>query len=143
MNKIAIMGTMTKDVQLKYIPSGVAVGNFNIAINQDYKNKDGQKIEKTSFFEVNVMGKQAEIINSYFRKGSRILIDGSLEQQRWVDNDGGKKSKVIIKLEGFTFVDKKSDNADANTQQREQPQQREQQEEIPEMDYDIDDSIPF
>lgn len=108
MNTVSIMGTITKDVEIKHIPSGATIGKFNIAVNQDYKSKDGQKIEKVSFFEVTTFGKQAETVSQYFKKGSRILINGELEQQSW-EKDGQKQSKVIIKMEKFFFVDRKSD----------------------------------
>lgn len=139
MNSVAILGTMTRDVELKYLPSSAAVAKFSIAVNQDYK-KDGQKVEKTSFFEVVSYGKQAEIINQYFGRGSRILINGELEQQTW-EKDGQKQSKVIIKLEKFYFVDKKSSDDRYNTSYKE-PQRQKQEE--PTIDYDdLADSIPF
>ena len=107
MNSVNIIGTMTRDLELKYLPSGVAVGSFAIAVNQDYKKQDGTKVEKTSFFDVKVIGKQSEIINQYFSKGSRIGITGELEQETWKDNQGQNKSRVIIKLDQFSFIDKK------------------------------------
>lgn len=110
MNNVNIIGTMTRDLELKYLPSGVAVGSFAIAVNQDYKKQDGTKVEKTSFFDIKVIGKQSEIINQYFSKGSRIGITGELEQETWKDNQGQNRSKVVIKLEQFSFIDKKSDN---------------------------------
>ena len=110
MNKTVILGTLTKDVELKYIPSEAAIGSFTIANNQDYKTKDGEKVQKTCFVEVVAYGKQAEIVNQYFHKGSRILVEGALEQQTWVDKkDGTNRSKHVIKLEAFHFIDKKSD----------------------------------
>ena len=143
MNSINIIGTMTRDLELKYLPSGVAVGSFAIAVNQDYKDKQGQKVEKTSFFDVKVIGKQSEIINQYFSKGSRIGITGSLEQETWKDNQGQNKSRVIIKLEQFSFIDKKSnDNQGQRSQSQSnyQPKQQHQQE-VPEID--LDDEVPF
>ncbi|MCT7528773.1 single-stranded DNA-binding protein [Aliarcobacter cryaerophilus] len=145
MNSVNIIGTMTRDIELKYLPSGTAVGGLSIAVNQDYKNQQGQKVEKTSFFEVKVIGKQAETINTYFHKGSRIGISGSLEQESWTTNDGQNRSKVVIKLEGFSFIDKKSnDNQSSQSQGNYQPQQRQKQpkqQSIPEID--IDEEIPF
>lgn len=145
MNNINIIGTMVRDLELKYLPSGTAVGSFAIAVNQDYKNQAGQKVEKTSFFDVKVVGKQAETINQYFHKGSRIGITGSLEQETWSAQDGTNRSRVIIKLENFSFIDRKSDNQNSQgqnnqKQQRQQPTQR--NEYVPEFDVD-DESIPF
>lgn len=110
MNNINIIGTMTRDAELKYLPSGLAVATFSIAVNQDYKDKNGQKVEKVSFFNVKVVGKQSEVINQYFSKGSRIGITGELEQERWTAQDGTNRDKTIIKLNQFSFIDKKSEN---------------------------------
>lgn len=145
MNNINIIGTMVRDLELKYLPSGTAVGSFAIAVNQDYKNQAGQKVEKTSFFDVKVIGKQSETINQYFHKGSRIGITGSLEQETWSAQDGTNRSRVIIKLENFSFIDRKSDNQNSQgqnnqKQQRQQPTQR--NEYVPEIDID-DSEVPF
>lgn len=145
MNNINIIGTMVRDLELKYLPSGTAVGSFAIAVNQDYKNQAGQKVEKTSFFDVKVVGKQSETINQYFHKGSRIGITGSLEQETWSAQDGTNRSRVIIKLENFSFIDRKSDNQNSQgqnnqKQQRQQPTQR--NEYVPEIDVDSSE-IPF
>lgn len=136
MNSVNIIGTMTRDVEIKYLTTGTAIGSFAIAVNQDYKDKNGQKVEKTSFFDVKAIGKQAETINQYFHKGSRIGISGSLEQETWSAQDGTNKSRVIIKLEGFSFIDKKS------TTERQEPKIVYQAKEVPDIDLE-DDQVPF
>ncbi len=140
MNSVNIIGTMTRDISLKYLPSGLAVGEFAIAVNQDYKKQDGTKVEKTSFFEVKVMGKQSEIINNFFHKGSRIGINGELDQETWTAQDGGNRSKVVIKLQSFTFIDRKSDNQSQG--QRQEPPVEYQRQGVPDIDIDTE-SIPF
>ena len=142
MNSVNIIGTMTRGIELKYLPSGVAVGSFAIAVNQDYKKQDGTKVEKTSFFDVKVIGKQSEIINQYFSKGSRIGITGELEQETWQDNQGQNKSRVVIKLEQFSFIDKKSNDNQGQRSQTQNNYQPKQQQEIPEINLD-DESVPF
>lgn len=122
MNSVNIIGTMVKDLDLKYLPSGVAAGSVSIAVNQDYKDAQGKKVEKTSFFDVKIIGKQAEIINQYFHKGSRIGVSGSLEQETWKAQDGTNRSRVVIKLESFSFIDKKSnDNQNSQRNMQEPP----------------------
>lgn len=110
MNSINIIGTLTRDIELKYLPSGAAVGTFAIAVNQDYKKQDGTKVEKVSFFDIKMIGKQAEIVNQFFHKGSRIAINGELEQETWTTQDGSNRSRVVIKMKEFSFIDRKSDN---------------------------------
>ena len=123
MNNLQILGTITRDLELRYAQSGSAILNFGIAYNDNWKDANGQKQEKAHFFDVSVFGKQAETINQYFNKGSRILIDGSLDFQSW-EKDGQKHSKVGIKLKGFTFVDKRDNSQGAS--QGQQPLQQNQ-----------------
>ena len=142
MNNVNIIGTMTRSVELKYLNSGIAVGSFAIAVNQDYKKQDGTKVEKTSFFDVKVIGKQSEIISQYFSKGSRIGITGELEQEAWQDNQGQNRSKVVIKLEQFSFIDKKSnDNQGQRGQSQNNYQPKQHQQDVPEID--LDQEVPF
>ena len=159
MNNVNLIGTIGKDIELKYLPSGSAVASFSIAINQDYM-KDGQKVKKTSWIDCSVFGKRAETINQYFNKGSRIGITGELDQQTWTDNQGQNKSKIIVKVNSFDFIDKKSDNHQPQGQNYNQPYQggynhsgngmnqptkqeiNQYQDQLPQIDLD-EDEIPF
>lgn len=106
MNTLQILGTITRDIELKYLANRKAVANFSIAYNKKYTGADGKLVEKVSFFDVSCFGKQAERIDKFFGKGSRILIQGELEQQTWKANDGSNRSKALIRLEKFDFIDK-------------------------------------
>lgn len=123
MNKIIILGTLTRDLELKYTDNGSCIGNFGIATNEKWKNQQGQLQEKAHFFDVSVFGKQAETISKHFHKGSRILIEGALDYQSWQTQTGEKRSKVGIKLQSFTFVDRKSDTQTQPPQPNQPPQQ--------------------
>ncbi len=139
MNCCTLIGRIGKDIELRYLPSGKAVASFSIAVDQSYK-KDGQKVEKTSWFDIAVFN-GAEAINQYFHKGSRIGIVGELEQQTWKDQSGGNRSKVIIKLRSFDFIDSKSNNTQP-TQQRAAPEVKVYNNPLPEVNIS-DDEIPF
>lgn len=142
MNNVNVIGTMTRSLELKYLTTGTPVGSFAIAVNQDYKKQDGTKVEKTSFFDIKVIGKQSEIINQYFSKGSRIGITGELEQETWQDNQGQNRSKVVIKLEQFSFIDRKSnDNQGQKSQTQNNYQPKQQQQDVPEID--LNDEVSF
>lgn len=121
MNSIHILGTITKEPELRYTQSGIAILSFSIAYNEKRKQQDGGYADISHFFDVTALGKKAETINSWFRKGSRILIQGSLDYQSW-EKDGQKKSKVGIKLDDFDFIDKK-DNQSNNGQANQAPNQ--------------------
>lgn len=137
MNNVCILGTLTKDIELKFLVSGSAVANFSIAVNQDYK-KDGETIKKTSFFNCVSFGKQAEILNQYFFKGSRILINGELNQETYQDKEGKNREKITIRINSFDFIDKKDNNSNTQPKQQEYKPQTN----IPEIDID-EGSIPF
>ncbi len=126
MNSVQILGTITRDVELKYTQGGAAIASFGIAYNDKYKKQDGTIEEKAHFFNVTAFGKQGEIVSQFFHKGSRIIIEGSLDFQSWTDQQGVKKSTVGIKMKGFSFVDRKADSVQQQQQQG-QPQQQPQQ----------------
>jgi len=129
-NSLNIIGRIGKEIELKYLASGSAVANFSIAVNQDYKDKNtNEKVEKTSWFDVTAFGNTAENVNTFFNKGSMIGISGELEQQQWKTDSGENRSRVIIKLQNFTFIDKKQDNQQDSQQQQNYnaPQQQQNQ----------------
>ena len=125
MNKVQILGTITRDVELRYTQSGSAIANFGIAYNDKWKDQSGQVKEKAHFFDVSAFGKKGEALNQYFSKGQRILIDGSLDFQQW-EKDGQKHSKVSIKLDNFDFIERK-DGASGQQQGGYQAPQQQQQ----------------
>jgi len=128
MNNVNIIGTITRDIEIKYLPSGSALANFSVAINQDYKDKNGQKVQKTTFVECKSFGKQSEVINQYFHKGSRIAIQGELDQESWKTQDGKNRSKLTVKVDKFDFIDKKQDGGQqVQYQQQQAPQGQYQQ----------------
>lgn len=105
MNSLQIMGRLTRDVELKTIPSGTSIANFSIAFSEKYKDK-----ENLYFFDCVAWGKTGEIIQKYFSKGERILVNGSLQQERWQQDDGKNRSKVAINVRSFDFIEKKTDD---------------------------------
>jgi single-strand DNA-binding protein len=146
MNKVQILGTITKDIEIRYTQGGVAIASFGVAYNEKYKGQDGNYVEKAHFFDVTAFGKTAENINKFFHKGSRILIDGKLNHETWKSQDGSNRSKVSIKLENFDFIDRKADNPQYNNNDTAQkpPQQTAQSVPGTQIPLEImDDEIPF
>lgn len=104
MNLIILKGNTTRDVELRYLPNGTAIGSFGVAVNRKWKDPDGNQKEEVSFFDVDAWGKTAETIAQWFRKGSPILITGRLKQETWDDKQTSqKRSKVKIVLDRFEF----------------------------------------
>lgn len=110
MNKVILIGNLTKNIDLKYLTTGVAVGESSMAINQVYKKQDGTKVQDTCFIDIVMYGRSAEISNQYLKKGSKLCIEGKLNFQQWSDQYGNKRSKHIVSVEKVEFLDKKSDD---------------------------------
>ncbi len=113
-NKIILVGNLSRDVELKYTPSGTAIANFGIATNRTYKDASGQQEQEVMFIDVKVFGRSAEIANQYLHKGKRVLVEGRLAQEQWVDRNGQKRSKHVVIAEKVQFMDTKSSNGEAN-----------------------------
>jgi single-strand DNA-binding protein len=105
-NKVMLMGNLTRDPQLRYIPSNnMPVVDFGIAMNRKFKGANGEEREEVTFVDISAFSKTAELINQYFTKGKPIFIEGRLKLDQWEDkNGGGKRSKVSVVCENFQFI---------------------------------------
>jgi single-strand DNA-binding protein len=120
LNKVTLAGRITRDIELRYLPSGMAVAAFGLAINRKWKNQQGEQQEEVTFVDLDAFGKPAEVMNQFLRKGSGIFIEGRLQLDQWTDKDGGKRSKMKVVVESFQFIDGKP----ADQVQGQQPPQR-------------------
>lgn len=102
-----IIGNLTKDIELRYTASGMAIGNTAIASTHKFNTANGEKREETCFIDVTFMGKSAEIANQYLAKGSRIFIEGRLKFDRWTDNNGQNRSKHSVVVDKMIMLDTK------------------------------------
>ena len=93
-NRVILVGNLTRDVELRYIPSGTAVTDISLAVNERIKKND-QWVEEANFFDVTLWGRTAEIAGEYLSKGSAVLIEGRLRQDKW-EQDGEKRSKIKV-----------------------------------------------
>ncbi len=103
-NKVILMGNLTRDPQLKYLPSNTAVCEFGLAINHKWRDRDGNLKEDTCFVEVSAFGKQGENINQYMNKGGAILVEGRLKFDSWTGQDGQKRSRLTVVAQNSQFV---------------------------------------
>ena len=108
LNSVNIMGNLTRDPEIKYIPSGKAVCSLSIANNRVY-TKNGEKVTEVSYFDVEVWGLAAENCSKYLIKGSGIIVEGRLRQDRW-EKDGKTQSRVRITANAIHFLPKKQNN---------------------------------
>ncbi len=104
LNKIFLMGNLTRDPQLSYTPTQTAVVDFGLAVNRRWRGKDGSNKEETCFVDCRAFGKQAENINKYLTKGRPLLVEGRLTFNSWTAQDGSRRSKHRVTVEQFQFI---------------------------------------
>jgi single-strand DNA-binding protein len=111
LNKVFLMGNLTRDPELRYIPSGTAVANFSVAINRIYKDAAGEKKEEVSYVRVEVWGKMAEVCGEYLSKGRPVLVEGRLKSRSWETPEGQKRNSLDVVATSVQFIGSKGDRS--------------------------------
>lgn len=106
LNKVFLIGNLTRDPELRYTPAGVAVANIGLAVNRRFRDKSGELKEDVCFLTVTVWDKQAEACCQYLQKGSPIFVEGVLQSRSWETNDGQKRSTIDVRAERVQFLGK-------------------------------------
>ena len=137
-NKVIIVGTLGKDPELRYLPSGGAVANVSIATSERWKDKDtGQLKEATEWHRVVFYGKLAEIVGEYLKKGSKVYVEGSLHTRKWQDKQTGQdRYTTEIKASTMQMLDSRNGASHGGAEQNAAPQPQSAPDEF-------DDDIPF
>ena len=104
-NKVFLMGNLTRDIELRSLPSGMSVGNFAIAVNERFKDRNEQWQERANFIDCEVWGRSAENMAKYLHKGKPVFIEGKLRLDQWQDKEGQNRSKLKVVVDNFQFVD--------------------------------------
>lgn len=125
---------LSKDVELRYSPSGATIARLSFVNGRKYKTQSGEEREDVCFIDGVAFGKTAEIINQYCKKGDRLFIQGLLKQDTWTTDEGKNMSKHSINIEAIEFVEKKSDDA---------PKAKAETKVIKEIQVEDDGTIPF
>jgi len=170
-NKVILVGNLTRDIEVRYTSSGMAIAKVGIATNRKFKSATGEMKDETMFIDITFFGRTAEIANQYLRKGSKVLVEGRLILEQWVAQDGTKRSRHSVTVETMQMLDSRGDNNQGggynqqqnggynnnaggynnnnsyNNQQQQAPQQSAPKKapsepNIPEIDID-EDEIPF
>jgi len=160
-NRVILVGNLTRDVEIRYTPSGSAIGKVGIATNRRFKGANGEMKDETMFIDLTFFGRTAEIANQYLRKGSKVLVEGRLVLEQWTAQDGTKRSKHSVTVDNLQMLDRPGENsgasnygnaAGANPAQSgggysqptpaQSPAQQPAQPSVPEIDID-EDEIPF
>ena len=104
LNRVFLMGNLTRDPELRYIPSGTAVTSFSIAVNRVYLTQSGEKKEETSFVKIVVWARRAEVCAEYLSKGSPVFVEGRLRSRSWETQDGQKRSTMEVIANSVQFL---------------------------------------
>lgn len=104
LNRVMMIGNLTRDPELRYIPSGSAVATFTVAMNRVYKLQSGEKKEETSFVRVVVWGRMAETCSEYLKKGSSVFVEGRLQSRSWDGPDGQKRNTIEVIAQAVQFL---------------------------------------
>ena len=108
-NKIILVGNLTRDIELRYSQGGTGIAKTAIATSRKFTS-NGEKKEEVCFVDITFFGRSAEVANQYLRKGSKILVEGRLNFEQWVDQNGQKRSKHSVIVETMQMLDSKGDN---------------------------------
>jgi single-strand DNA-binding protein len=105
-NKVLLMGNLTRDIELKYTPSNMAVAEIGLAVNHRFKTKEGEAKEEVTFVDCEAWGRTAEVMKQYLVKGRPVFVEGRLKLDQWKDKqDGSNRSKLRVVIENFQFID--------------------------------------
>lgn len=152
LNKVMLIGNLTRDPETRYTPKGTAVGDIALAINRVWMNEQNQKQEETTFVDITLWGRQAELVQQYVQKGHSLYVEGRLQMDTWDDKaTGQKRSKLKVVAESIQFMNNaKKEGGEApsggsrgGSSRPPQQQQRGPQSPAPADDYGDDDDIPF
>lgn len=102
LNKVMLYGNLTRDPELRALPSGMNVVNFSVATNRVFRDRDGKKQEQTEFHNVVVFGRQADTVNQYLKKGSSVFVEGRLQTRSW-EKEGEKRYRTEVVADRVQF----------------------------------------
>jgi single-strand DNA-binding protein len=146
-----MIGNLTRDIELRYLPSGAAISKSAIATSYKYKTSSGEQKEEVCFLDFNIFGRTAEVANQYLHKGSKVLLEGRLVLEQWSAQDGTNRSKHSLRVDTMKMLDSKADsqnknesyNSNSYTENNSQVQSNNiQDKKIPVINID-EDEIPF
>ena len=106
-NKIILVGNLTRDIEIKYTQSGMAISKTAIATSRKFKSNTGEQKEEVCFVDITFFARSAEVANQYLHKGSKILVEGRLQFEQWTDQNGQKRSKHGVRVDVMQMLDSK------------------------------------
>jgi len=127
LNKVFLIGNLTRDPELRVTPKGTAICSFGLAVNRQFRDESGTARDETTFVDIEAWGKQAELVAKYLARGAPAMIEGRLKLDEWQDKtSGAKRSKLKVVLENVQFLGGKRDGTPAEMREGEQRQEHAQ-----------------
>jgi single-strand DNA-binding protein len=117
-----MVGNLTRDIELKYLPTGSAIAKSAIATSYKYKSTTGEQKDEVCFLDFNIFGRSAEVANQYLKKGSKVLLEGRLVFEQWTAQDGSTRSRHSLRVDAMKMLDAKSDSMNIGDNQGYNPQ---------------------
>jgi len=151
LNKVFLIGNLTRDPELRVTPKGTAVCSFGLAVNRVYRDEGGNTHEETTFVDIEAWGRQGETISKYLSKGRSVMIEGRLRFDSWESKTGEKRSKLKVVTDNFQFLGGRGEGGSYEAEEAQPsaaPQQRsqatqEQPQSSPASQEDLEDDVPF
>lgn len=142
LNLVQIIGRLGRDPELRYGQSGGAVANFNVATDESYNDRDGNKVERTEWHRITVFGRMAENCANFLTKGSLVYVEGSLTTRKWQDQNGQDRFTTEIKAQRVQFLDRQGGQDDGQQQRQGRQTQARRTQGRNMMDDDLDPAFP-
>ena len=153
LNKVLLIGNLTRDPDVRMLSNGRPVCNFGLALNRNYKDAEGNRKEEVTFVDVECYGPRAEAVGRFFTKGRSIFVEGRLKLDQWESKEGEKRSAIRVVLDNFEFVDSKQDGQSTGDRQacsssntappQESTPAVSNETPSPSSDPDLDEDVPF
>ena len=141
-NKVIMVGNLTRDIELKYLPTGVAIAKSAIATSYKYKSTTGEQKDEVCFLDFTIFGKSAEVANQYLKKGSKVLLEGRLIFEQWTAQDGSTRSRHYLRVDTLKMLDSKNESISLTNEEKENQIQTKKEIDLDEIPNNIDD-CPF
>ena len=150
LNKVLLIGNLTRDPDVRMMTNGRPVCNFGLALNRSYKDAEGNRKDETTFVDVECFGPRAEAVGRFFSKGRAIFVEGRLKLDQWETKEGEKRSAIRVVLDNFEFVDSRQEATGTNASStgdkipsQKSPQKENQVADFKDSDPELDEDVPF
>ncbi|HUG13364.1 MAG TPA: single-stranded DNA-binding protein [Opitutaceae bacterium] len=145
LNKVFLIGNLTRDPELRMTPKGTAICTFGLAVNRQFRDEAGGTREETTFVDLEAWGKTGELVSKYLSKGSPAMVEGRLRFDSWESKTGEKRNKLKVVVDSVQFLSSRGESGsqDSSSPERRQPEPQREAPAAESQGNDVDDDVPF